>query len=186
MGAWIAMSAVAGMALVILGLGSVVWARLSGYWRETPKNAWPPEAAVPDGFTLAKYEPLMRLLANEDVEFLRQQRGCPKIVAQWERARLRVARLYLSDLASDFRRLHAQARAIAAESPEQYSELIGVLMRQQFTFWRVMAETELHLMFGWLGLGRIDARRLVEGMAAMQAEILRIVAPTPGFAGSPA
>src|SRR5580693_2417765 len=123
MATWIAMGVVAAMALIILGLGVAVWARLSGYGRAAAKNAGDSDFMSADGFTLDKYEPLTRLLANEDVEFLREQRGCPKIVAQWERARVRVARLYLSDLAADFRCLHAQARALAAESPEQYSEL---------------------------------------------------------------
>jgi hypothetical protein len=168
---WIAVGAVAVMALTILGLGCVVWARLSGYGR-VPATDEP-------GMRMDRYEPLTRLLADDDLEFLRGLRGCPTIAAEWKRARVRIVRLYLSDLAADFRCLHAKARALVAESPEQYSDLVGVLMRQQITFWRVMAEAELRLIFRWLDLERLDARRLVEAIATMEAEIGRASAPAP-------
>ena len=177
---WIAMGAVAAAALAILSLGCVVWARLNGYGRAAGKGVDDPsfgQASAPaGGFTLERYEPLRRLLADDDLEFLRRQRICPKIAHRWKRARVRIVRLYLCDLATDFRRLHAEARALAAESPEQYSDLVGVLMRQQVTFWRVMADAELRLTLSWLGLEGIDARRLVEAMGAMQAEIARTIA----------
>jgi hypothetical protein len=167
------------MASAILGLGGVVWARLAGYGRAPLQDA---EAS--GSFTLARYEPLVRLLADDDTEFLRRQRNCPQLTARWKRARVRIVRLYLSDLAADFRRLHAEARALVAEAPEQYSQLVGVLMRQQVTFWRVMADAELRLTLSWLGLEhihleRIAARRLVEQIAAMQAEIARTIVPLP-------
>jgi hypothetical protein len=185
---WIAMASVAAVALAILSLGGVVWMRLRGYGRAAGKGEDDPSAAQgfapAAGFTLERYEPLRRLLADDDLEFLRRQRICPKIAARWKRARVRIVRLYLSDLTADFRRLHAEARALAAESPEQYSELVGVLMRQQVTFWRVMADAELRLTLSWLGLEglgpeRIDARRLVDAIGAMQAEIARTIAPVP-------
>ncbi len=142
------------------------------------------DADLSGAFTLARYEPLARLLADDDTEFLRRQHNCPQLLARWKRARVRIVRLYLSDLAADFRSLHAEARALAAESPEQYSELVGVLMRQQVTFWRVMADAELRLTLSWLGLEnihleRIAAHRLVEQIAAMQVEIARTSAPLP-------
>ncbi len=176
---WIAMGSVALMAFAILGLICAVWARLSGYGRAEGRAEDHPSSTRAGGFAMARYEPLTRLLADDDMDFLRRHHSCPKIAAQWKRARVRIVRLYLSDLATDFRRLHAEARALAAESPEQYSELIGVLIRQQVTFWRVMAEAELRLTLSWLGLERMDARRLVEAMAAMHAEIDRTVAAAP-------
>jgi hypothetical protein len=176
---WIAVGVIAGMALTVLSLGGVVWARLRGYGRVASQDA-----DLSSGFTLARYEPLTRLLADDDTEFLRRQHNCPQMVARWKRARVRIVRLYLSDLAADFRRLHAEARALVAESPEQCSELAGVLMRQQVAFWRLMADAELRLTLSWLGLESIRlegiaARRLVEQIAAMQMEIARTVAPLP-------
>jgi hypothetical protein len=183
MTAWIAVAAMAAVVLAILGLGGAVWARLRGYGPAAEQDTDDPALTLasserPGGFALERYRPLTRLLADEDVEFLRRVHNCPKIAARWKRQRVRIARLYLSDLAADFRRLHAEARALAAESPEQYSELVGVLMRQQVTFWRVMAEAELRLTLSWLGLEHMDASRLIEQIAAMHAEIARTVGPS--------
>jgi hypothetical protein len=90
--------------------------------------------------------------------------------------------MYLKDLTADFRRLHADARAVVAESPEQNAELVNVLMRQQLVFLRQMFAVELWLTANWLGIGRLSADRLVEAMAAMQAEISRTIAPMPAQA----
>jgi hypothetical protein len=176
MTAWIAACAITTMALAMVGLGGMAWMRLRGYRRGASKQA---DSSA--SFTMARYEPLTRLMADDDLEFLRGQNNCPKIAARWKRARVDIARLYLNDLAADFHHLHGEARALVAESPEQYSELVGVLMRQQLTFWRVMADAELRLTLSGLGLDgrlleRMDARRLVEAIAAMQTEI-RIMAP---------
>ncbi|MBV9397899.1 MAG: hypothetical protein JO062_07960 [Bryobacterales bacterium] len=119
---------------------------------------------------------MARLLQDDDLDFLRQ-RVCPRagIVERWDRARRQVFRLYLNDLASDFRGLHAEARALVAESPEQYSDLVGVLMRQQIAFWRAMAGIRVRLMANALGFGHVDARPLVNALDGMQLEIERSV-----------
>ena len=75
-----------------------------------------------------------------------------QIVARWDRTQRRVVRVYLRETARDFRRLHAEARALVAESPEQYSDLVGVLMRQQVTFLRAMAGIEIRLALSAAGL----------------------------------
>jgi hypothetical protein len=123
-------------------------------------------------FSADRYEPMVRLLADDDVAFLRR-RTCPQsgIVARWDRARRRVFRLYLKDLAADFRSLHAEARALVAESPEQYADLVGVLMRQQVVFWRVMATVRVRLAFGALGINAADVRRLIDAIESLHVEI---------------
>ena len=81
----------------------------------------------------------------------------------------------MRDLASDFGRLHAEARALVAESPEQYTYLVGVLMRQQITFLRAMAEIEIRLALSPVGLVRVDPRKLIQAMEAMRLELERSV-----------
>jgi hypothetical protein len=176
MTAGIALAAVSAMALAVLILVSVLLTRLGGYWGRAQKGN---EAC---GFSIERYEPLTRLLADRDAAFLRQQSSCPEIAARWNRSRRRIIRMYLKDLTADFRRLHADARAVVAESPEQNAELVNVLMRQQLVFLRQMFAIELWLTASWLGIGRLSADRLVEAMAAMQAEISRTIAPMPAQA----
>jgi|SRR5579871_740917 len=181
MTAGIALVAVGAMALAVLTLVCVLLTRLGGYWgRGRKENA---ESGFSSGaFSSERYEPLTRLLADRDTAFLRHQSSCPEIAARWNRSRRRIIRMYLKDLAADFRRLHADARAVVAESPEQNAELVNILMRQQLVFWRQMFAVELWLTASWLGIGRLSADRLVEAMAAMQAELSRTLAPLPSQA----
>jgi hypothetical protein len=175
---WITLGTIATAALTIVTLGCVMWARLNGHRRAA--RAAQSTGFTLSGCTLARYEPMTRLLTGEDLEFLRQHGSCgPKLAARWKRSRRRIFRMYLSDLAADFQGLHAEARALLAEAPEQYSDLAGVLLRQQVTFWRVMAGIELRLALSWMGLGRIDARRLMDALAVMQREIARLTPPAP-------
>ena len=116
------------------------------------------------------YEPMARLLAREDLEFLRDTVGA-RTAARWARSRRRIFRLYLRDLASDFGSLHAEARALVAESPEQYAHLVAVLMRQQITFLRAMAEIEIRLALSPVGLARVDPRKLIQAIEAMRHEL---------------
>jgi hypothetical protein len=172
MAAWIAIGLVFAVGSAAVTLGILLWVRLSGYRRVT-RHAEAPT----DGFTPARYEPMTRLLDGADLDFLRKEAACGSdLAARWERSRRRIFRMYLRDLAEDFRRVHAEARALVAESPERYSALVGVLMRQQLTFWRALAAVELRLALNGLGAGPADVRGLVEAIEAIRAEMVRIAA----------
>lgn len=129
-------------------------------------------------FSLARYEPMGRLLCNEDLLFLKAQPGyTAEIGRKFSRERRRIFRLYLRELARDFRRLHAHARAAVASLASEHSPLVGMLIRQQVRFWYEMVAIEMRLSLSWAGMGSIDARGLVEALRTMQAEINRLAAP---------
>jgi hypothetical protein len=157
----LAVSAIAAAASSVAGMGIWSWTRL-----HPRRNS----RGVCDEFSMERYEPMARLLAREDVEFLRDTMGA-RMAARWARARRRIFRFYLRDLASDFGRLHAEARALVAESPEQYTHLVGVLMRQQIAFLRAMAEIEIRLALSPLGLRRVDPGKLIQAIEAMRREL---------------
>jgi hypothetical protein len=126
-------------------------------------------------FSFARYEPMARLMSDEDLLFLKAQPGFrPEIGKRFNRERRRIFRLYLRELAADFHALHAHARAIAASLPADHSALIGMLIRQQVRFWYEMAAIEMRLSLDMMGAGSIHARGLVEALAAMHAEIGRV------------
>jgi hypothetical protein len=161
---WVAVGTIAVAASSVAALGSLVWIRV--------KRLKQPRMGRNDtGFSPERYEPMARLLAGDDMEFLRRHTSCAKIASRWERSRRRIFRLYLMDLTSDFHELHAQSRALVAESPEQYSELVGVLMRQQVMFWRAVAALECRLALSALGIGQVDPRRLISAIEAMRLEV---------------
>ena len=125
-------------------------------------------------FSPARYEPMARLLENDDLLFLKSQPGFrPEMGRKFNRERRRIFRMYLRELANDFHRLHAHARVVAASLPADHSPLVGMLMRQQLRFFYEMAAVELRLS---IGLGSINARGLVDAIATMQVEIGRVAA----------
>jgi hypothetical protein len=124
-------------------------------------------------FSLVRYEPMLRLLGDEDFEFLASQPGYrPEIGKKLRRNRRHILRLYLRELAADFHRIHALARKIVAESPAENSNLVSVLMRQQIAFWRAMAILEFRLLTP--GLGQVDVRGLVEAIESMRLDVRRL------------
>ncbi len=129
-------------------------------------------------FSVARYEPMTRLLNSEDLLFLESQPGFrPEIGKKFVRERRRIFRLYLKELKRDFKRLHAHAREIVASMPADHAPVIGLLIRQQTRFWYEMTAIELRLSLDWMGLGAIDPRSLVNAIGSMHAEIGRLAAP---------
>jgi hypothetical protein len=125
-------------------------------------------------FSMDRYEPMNRLMSEEDLLFLKAQPGFrPEMAKKFVRERRRIFRLYLQELASDFHRLHAYARSVVATLPAEHSPLVGLLLRQQVRFWYEMAAIEMRLSFAWLGAATFDARALVQSLATMHAEISR-------------
>jgi hypothetical protein len=130
-------------------------------------------------FSAARYEPMARLMSDEDLLFLKAQPGFrPEMGKKFSRERRQIFRLYLQELARDFHRLHAHARLIVASLPADHSPLVAMLIRQQLRFWYELAAIEMHLSFEWASAASIDARALVNALATMHAEISRVAAPT--------
>jgi hypothetical protein len=150
-----------GAVVLILAVVSV---RLARYRAGASEDAFPP-----DDFSVSRYQPMMRLLSEEDLEFLAAQPGYrAETGARLRRERRRIFRMYLRDLARDFRRLHCAARKVAADSPAGHSELVGLLVRYQITFWRSMAIIELRLLAPHAGVPRLDLAPLLKPMEVMQ------------------
>ncbi len=118
-------------------------------------------------------------MADEDLAFLRAQPGYrPEIGRKFSRERRRILRLYLQELACDFHRLHAHARAMVAALPADNSPLVGMLLRQQVRFWYEMAAIELRLSLDLMPATPVHVRSFVDTLATMHAEIGRVTVMT--------
>lgn len=169
MALWLALGSIGATGSALVAIGSIVALRLRRYRRPNDE-----EIGSPEEFEPGRYAPMTRLLGTEDLDFLREFADCsPKLAARWERSRLRIFRMYLRDLVADFQNLHARARSLVAESPEEYSALVPVLMRQQLVFWRALAGIELRLLLKGFGLKPVDVRGLTEAIEALRGEIAR-------------
>jgi hypothetical protein len=146
-------------------------------YRSSNVEAGVEDCATPDQveFTMARYEPMAQLLNGEDLQFLKAQPGFrPELGKKFSQERRRIFRLYLQELAHDFHRLHAHARAVVGSLPADQSPLVGLLMRQQLRFWYEMIAIETRLSLGMVEACSIHARQLVEAIATMHAEISRV------------
>lgn len=169
MAIWLAIGSIGAAGSALVAIGSIVGLRLRRY-----RPADDEEMESREEFEPGRYAPMARLLGTEDLDFLHEQAECaPALAARWERSRLRIFRMYLRDLAADFQSLHARARLLVAESPEEYSALVPVLMRQQLVFWRALAGIELRLLLKGFGLKPVDVRGLTGAIDALRLEIAR-------------
>jgi hypothetical protein len=153
-----------------LALGSAA-ATFSLIWAKRYRSFDSNDAAR-ESFSLARYEPMKRLLSEEDFEFLSRKPGVrPAMVRRLRAQRRRVFRAYLAELASDFNRLHRDARLMVATAPEEYSGLVGTLIGIQIRFWRALAAAEIHLTMHAVGAGRIDVSALLGPLEALHAAV---------------
>jgi hypothetical protein len=149
-------------------------------YRNTPVDA-PFHAGDGREFAPERYHVIARLLSDADLRYLEALPGYRKeLGARFRRERRRIARIYLGELAADFRKLHSRARKMVAEAPEEHAELVGVLLSLQMRFWRGLAVAEARMVLSPLGLPSVDVRGLMESVEALRLALARATAgPAP-------
>ena len=168
---------VAGGWVVTVGSLVVLCATIAWFWSQR-RGKQAGDCSESGGFSIARYQPMEHLLSGEDFAFLASQTGYQReIGARWKRERRRIFRLYLHELKRDFQRLHAEARVMAANAGAESAELVGILMRQQFAFWRALAGLKLRLALRAAGIGKVEVRPLIELLEAMRVDLARFSAP---------
>ena len=155
-------------------LGWAAWKMM--HPREDPQeNEGTMQEAAAGAFRPERYRPMERLLRADDFGFLQSQPGyTDEIGGDWKRGRRRIFRMYLDELKRDFHRLHARARILVADSGAESSELVGVLIRQQFAFWRAIALVELRLALAGRELPQLDIRPVVDLLDSMRLDLERL------------
>jgi hypothetical protein len=161
---WITVGVLAG-AGILGGAIAVLATVLLRLWlyRETES-----ERAQVEEFSTARYQVMARLTSEEDFEYLAAQPGYhQEIGTRLRRERRRIFRMYLRSLAVDFRSLHAAARKLVADAPGSHADLVGLLIRCQWTFWRRMALVEIRLLMPAARLPKLDIAPLLQPMESL-------------------
>lgn len=123
-------------------------------------------------FSPAMYRPMMRLLSEHDVEFLKTQPGYrPGMEKQLRRERQRLFRTYLQSLARDFNRLDRALRLVLPEIEEDQPELAKELIFQKIRFFWLLGLAHLQLKLYALGLGTVDVSRLLATVEVHKARL---------------
>ena len=171
------MTLVLAWVVTVGSLAGLLWVSTRMILRRRRSSATP-DSDETAGFSLDRYRPMGRLMAEEDLVFLKSQPGYrAEMGERWKRERRRIFRLYLAELKADFRRLHAHARELVAASGADSAGLVDVLMKQQITFLMATTALEFRLALQGIGVGKVDITPLIELIEAMRVDLAQRAAP---------
>jgi hypothetical protein len=115
-----------------------------------------------ESFSAASYYPMQNLLAAEDFQFLSRQPGFDlSLYNKLRRDRLRIFRLYLNRLISDFNRLHLATRVVVARSNVDRSDVLVRLIWLKIRFICSVLRVQMEYQLCLVGVRSLYARVLV-------------------------
>lgn len=125
-----------------------------------------------DAFSVADYRPMERLFSEADFEFIKTQPGYhPSMPRRLRSERRKLFHGYLRKLTGDFNGIHAAATLMVLSSQQDRPDLALLMMKQKLKFAFATLMIQKRLLFHTVGLGTVDARKLVASVEAMRAEI---------------
>jgi hypothetical protein len=137
-----------------------------------------PDPAWIQTFSADRYRPMLRLLAEDDYEFLTAMGTDGSVVKRLRTERRRIFCLYLNNLVRDFGRLHRAARILVLESELERSEVASRLVRIRVDFFLAVFAVRCRLVLHAAGLGAVDVRRLIEALECMRSDVRTLVPVT--------
>lgn len=154
----------AAVAIFFIGLAIILRRLVARTEHSLPDEAWL------NSFSVTRYKPMLRLLAEDDPAYLEELGVGRAAVRQLRARRRKIFRAYLRNLVRDFNRLHLAARVCVLDSEIDRSDVAARLARVRLVFmWAVFA-VRCRLVLHTLGLGVVDVRALLDSLASVQAD----------------
>ena len=155
-----------GLVLVLAGLAR----RLASPQHLTVSAEWIEELAI------ERYRPMLRLLHQEDLHFLRAQPGfTPNMAAKFRVQRCQLFQEYLRHLDYDFKRICVALKGLIVQSEYDRPDLASVLVRNQMTFACGMMMVRFQLVFYRYGVATVDVTALVKLFDDVRLELRTLV-----------
>ena len=127
-------------------------------------------------FSVARYRPMERLLAEEDYRFLESQPAINRATVRRFRAERRaIFRQYLRCLSEDFDRLCGTVQALTLASGEDRPDLAVALAKSRLSFACARLAVQMRLICHWMGFGGVEIRGLVDSLEATWSELQHLV-----------
>ncbi|MGI8745287.1 MAG: hypothetical protein ACR2NN_22485 [Bryobacteraceae bacterium] len=137
--------------------------------RQNPSEA---EIEWLNEFSIETYQPMVRLLHENDYEFLSKQPGYHPSISQDLRAeRCRIFRSYLHSLVHDFNILIRLAKFILVHAPQDRQEFARDILHMQLEFYRAVAAAEIRLALSPLPVGAINVKRLIGSLSVVHENV---------------
>jgi hypothetical protein len=135
-----------------------------------------------DELSIERYQPMIRLLDGEDLEFLRAQPGfTSEMATKLRMQRCQIFREYLRCLNADFTRVCAALKILLLQSRHDRPDLAAALVRHQATFLWGMRVARFRLFLYRWGLCAVDVKRLVEVFDTMRLELRSLLPVAQGL-----
>jgi hypothetical protein len=129
-----------------------------------------------DELSAERYRPMLRLLDNREIRFLKHQPGfTPRMAAKLRAERCRIFCGYLRCLKADFGRICTALKIVMVQSRYDRADLAAALLKSQVTFvLLVAAATCRAFLYRW-GLASVDAHHLVQLFDHVRIELRTLV-----------
>ena len=137
-----------------------------------------------DEFTVGRYRPMLQLLDETEIRFIRSHSGItPKFIAQFRRQRCGILRGYLRSLTSDFTRVLAALKLVMTQASNDRPDLAALLIRSQATFAVCMVLAHVQLLLYRFGIGTVNVGALLKVFEGMRLELRTLVPRAVDSAG---
>lgn len=134
-----------------------------------------PDAEWLSSFSPERYRPMLRLLSEEDYDWLASQGLDSKSIAALRNERRAIFRTYLSNIARDFSYMNLMAQSLLLTLSDDQPELVVKLVTVRVSFQRTMLMVRTHLLLNRLGLHAVDASSLVAGLEEMHGGLQKLL-----------
>ncbi len=146
------------------------------YRRLSAPTTLPVTAAWIDDLSVDRYQPMTRLLGEEDLRYLRSHAGSnPTALAEFRRQRCEVFHSYLRCLHADFQKVCMALKIIMVQSRYDRPDLAQVLIRSQraFVFGLMMVQVRV-LLYRWV-LASVEVGGLLSLFDTARLELRNLV-----------
>ncbi len=122
-----------------------------------------------------RYAPMLRLLSEDDYEYLRSQPGYdPKVCRRLRGERCKLFREYLRSLRREFNGIQRAVQLLAIQSSQDETPLLVSLLHQQWAFSVLLSRVELRLFLFRMGWSGIDVRPLINSFDSLCDEVQKL------------
>ncbi|SPE32756.1 conserved hypothetical protein [Candidatus Sulfopaludibacter sp. SbA6] len=133
-------------------------------------NCLPEGTAWIDELSTDRYRPMLRLLDQEDLEFL-----TPKMATRLRILRCQIFRVYLRNMDADFGRICMALKSILLHSKIDRPDLVSALVQRQMLFAYRKMNIQLRALLYQYGVGTVDVSDLVRLFEGMRLELRTLV-----------
>jgi hypothetical protein len=138
-----------------------------------------------DQLSPLRYRPMERLLNGFEFQLLAEHPAMNrKTLKRIRTRRVRLFREYLHCLSMDYGRICAAVKLVMVQSEQDRPDLARVLLRQRLIFRLRLFMAELRLALHALGIGGVDAAKLVAALDGMRLELNSLLDARPVPAGA--